>query len=729
MLPVFHRVLVKASLALGLLSLLPHAAFAESARAYTRQSQSCASCHSEIYNHWSTSHHALANREVNLKEDSEAFQKLHNRVIETVRYQSNVKSIPALITETRSDNKPYTFPAKFVIGVSPLRQYVIQTTNGRYQANELAYDPHKKEWFNVFGSEHRQVGEWGQWQGRGMNWNSMCAQCHLTDYSKNYNPITDSYASTWTEQGVGCVQCHGNLTEDHEKHKKPEVTSVQAWILKRQLASETCAPCHARNEVLKIEPRAGLKYNDHFRLTLPTESAIFYPDGQMRDEDFNWTSFQTSRMGGKGQVSCVDCHDSHTGKTLLSTSDNALCLQCHVANNTRNAPAVDPTTHSHHQSGSAGNLCVNCHMPTTVYMQRDARHDHGFLRPDPLLTKELSIPNACAKCHADKSVDWQINTTNAWYGNKMESRQRERARAVNAAQQVAPNADKALLKLIITEDIPAWRATLILLSRPWASDQKVREAITPLLNDSDPLVRSAVVQTLGTQNDLLDLLTPYLKDESRLVRLDAEWALSARLDDTSKERKELSDYLALNSDQPAGLVRIAEDLFNRNHIAEAEAPLRKAISWDSNNPEAYHSLGIILDNLHRIKEASESLWQAAQLDSHNGLFAFQAGLEFANAGNTEWAKKALQEAVLRDPTLDRAWYNLGLLYNQAGLIDEAIKALLSAEHYAPTVPDYPYARATILWKKGDRSGAKEAAKQALNLNPNLIEARSLLNEQ
>ena len=37
MLPVFHRVLVKASLALGLLSLLPHAAFAESVRAYTRQ--------------------------------------------------------------------------------------------------------------------------------------------------------------------------------------------------------------------------------------------------------------------------------------------------------------------------------------------------------------------------------------------------------------------------------------------------------------------------------------------------------------------------------------------------------------------------------------------------------------------------------------------------------------------------------------------------------------------
>ena len=39
-------------------------------------------------------------------------------------------------------------------------------------------------------------------------------------------------------------------------------------------------------------------------------------------------------------------------------------------------------------------------------MARDPRHDHGFTIPDPLLTKELGIPNACNRCHADKTVDW-----------------------------------------------------------------------------------------------------------------------------------------------------------------------------------------------------------------------------------------------------------------------------------------------------------------------------------
>ena len=47
------------------------------------------------------------------------------------------------------------------------------------QPAELTFDPAKKEWFNVFGDERRQPGEWGHWRGRGMNWNSMCAHCHL----------------------------------------------------------------------------------------------------------------------------------------------------------------------------------------------------------------------------------------------------------------------------------------------------------------------------------------------------------------------------------------------------------------------------------------------------------------------------------------------------------------------------------------------------------------------
>ena len=109
--------------------------------------------------------------------------------------------------QEQRDAKPAeTYTAEFVLGHTPLRQYVVPVGGGRYQAADLTFDPAKKEWFNVFGDERREPGEWGHWRGRGMNWNSMCAHCHLTDYRKNYDAATDTYATTWREHGVGCAQ-------------------------------------------------------------------------------------------------------------------------------------------------------------------------------------------------------------------------------------------------------------------------------------------------------------------------------------------------------------------------------------------------------------------------------------------------------------------------------------------------------------------------------------------
>ncbi len=63
-----------------------------------------------------------------------------------------------------------------MLGRAPSQQLLLPAPGGRWQPHELAYDPARKEIFNVFGEEGRQPGEWGHWTGRGMNWNSMCAQ-------------------------------------------------------------------------------------------------------------------------------------------------------------------------------------------------------------------------------------------------------------------------------------------------------------------------------------------------------------------------------------------------------------------------------------------------------------------------------------------------------------------------------------------------------------------------
>ena len=91
-------------------------------------------------------------------------------------------------------------------------------------------------------------------------------------------------------------------------------------------------------------------------------TALYWNDGQMRDEVYNWGSFVQSEMYAKG-VTCSDCHEPHSLK--LRKPGNLVCSQCHQ-------PAkYDTPTHTHHAQGTAGAACVSCHMPTTTYMVVD----------------------------------------------------------------------------------------------------------------------------------------------------------------------------------------------------------------------------------------------------------------------------------------------------------------------------------------------------------------------
>lgn len=155
-------------------------------------SESCRECHVEQFAQWKPSHHGQAERGVDLAVDREAFDPKQE-----IRHGSGQSEAtleggrPVLVTEGKEGRRPYDCDR--VLGVDPLRQFLVPAAGGRYQMTELAFDPKKKDWFDVFGGEDRRTGEWGHWSGRGMTWNSMCAECHNTDLRKNYDPASDSY--------------------------------------------------------------------------------------------------------------------------------------------------------------------------------------------------------------------------------------------------------------------------------------------------------------------------------------------------------------------------------------------------------------------------------------------------------------------------------------------------------------------------------------------------------
>jgi predicted CXXCH cytochrome family protein len=676
-------------------------------QAVAQTSLSCRDCHAEIHAAWTPSDHAQANRPVDKVRDAEALRLFAAAV-------------------------PGSTSPEFILGQKPLWQPLVPAPGGRWQPHEQAFDPAKREFFNVFGDENRQPGEWGHWTGRGMNWNSMCAPCHMTGYQRRYVVETDRYASTWVEHGVGCIQCHGPTAPDHRRRSGASAPGPKPpFYGDRMKMMQTCAPCHARNEKLTENFQPGDNYHDHYRVTLPIDPGVYFPDGQQRDEDFNWTSVLLSRMGHAG-VTCLDCHDPHTTKTVLPSNDNQLCQQCHatpgrVMPGGVLATPIDPQRHSRHQSGSAGDRCVACHMPTTTYMQRSPRHDHGWLKPDPMLTMELGIPNACSRCHEKEGLDWVIAKADAWYGPKLDSHQRARARAVAAAQAGTPDAADRLLALWTKEDIPAWRATYLSLLPALEDSKKGATAAKAALKSPDPMERAAAARFFAGRAEASSLLMPLLSDPVRLVRLDVAWALSPDLPASSPARRELGDYLQLTLDQPAGRLRLGQDLANRGDLIGAEREMQRAVEWDPHSPGIRETQAMVLAGLGRMAEAGNAFYRAAEQAGNRGApVAQRAGLAFAEAGQMAEAENALRLALRIDPRTHRARYNLGLLLAQADRLSEAAKELQAAESLAPNIAEYPFALATVLLRLGDRNAARAAAERTLRLEVAHAGAQQLL---
>jgi len=665
------------------------------------EGMNCRACHARIVAQWESSQHALANRLLKdspLQPGSVQFGSVTTDVDDSLR-----------VRQIREDGFRFEAVPVSVIGVEPLVQAVVETERGAWQVFNPAYHTQTNGWFNAF-AEVRDPGEWGHWTGRAMNWNSRCAWCHMTEFKKGYDVETDRYESSWTAMGIACAQCHGN-TVAHAANPDQEA----AVRFDRITAQDNCISCHARREFLTAEAfHAGEEVHDHFRIALLDQPGVYYADGQVLDENFEATSFLSSSMHDAG-VTCFDCHNPHSGGLILPDQNNALCMSCHTAPGRLGAPPIQPTAHSHHEEGSAGNRCVECHMPHTEYMQSDKRRDHGFHSPDPLLTKELGIPNACSRCHTDQTVDWAVEHAEAWYGKGLAPR-RERTRVVAAAQSGTPGQGKALLGLIATESNAVWRASLVSLLRPYLEEEGVANQLVSSLKDESELVRSMAVQGVAMIPGLQGTLRASRKDESRLVRLNALWNSLSQGSLSVTERKELEEWLRINEDDAIGLL-------NRAQAALREGKRQEVPLWtdrmlrldDSAGPNLI--AGQLLHAAGFPDQAKLKLERVVELDPVNAEGWMVLGMFRGEQGDLPGAMDAFRRTVVAQPDHGRAWYNLGLAQLQSGDRDAGLLSLKRAESLLETSADPSYAIATIYAQDGDAAQALEVLNRALQRQP------------
>jgi tetratricopeptide (TPR) repeat protein len=715
-------------------------------------SESCQDCHAEEYRLWKSSNHGLAERLIQPARDRANFDPAqtfkHGTQTSTASWSNGV----ATVTAIGLSRQPEAHAIARVIGNDPLLQYLVPFPGGRFQTLEASYDPHANQWFNVYGNEDRQPGEWGHWTGRGMNWNSMCAGCHNTRLLKNYDEASDTFQTTMAERSVGCEACHGPLQAHNEWQKKSGKSGRQDPTLIKQTRAQimdNCGFCHSVRADLTGDFKPGDNFSDDCELLKADADGRYYADGQIRAEDYEYGSFLSSRMHAGG-VACLDCHNPHSGKTILP--GNLLCLRCHGGGNPK-APLIDPVAHSHHQVrgyGADGKLietdlakfasknfpetggeCVNCHMPQTVYMQRHSRHDHGFTSPDPWLTKQFGIPNACNRCHQDQDADWSLKFCDDWYGAKMERPARRRAEIIAPAQQGdLPSAD-GLLSLLKKEDLPYWRAVESDLLLPWAAQPEVTAVLLQGLQDTNTLVRAASARSLETAlaagvRDLPAALQAPLNDPARNVRIAAAWSLRATLDTHSPAGIELQRYLDLNASEPVGQLNQGNFSFARNDLPAAAQHFQKAVDWDTRSAPFHQSLAVVLSALNRPQEAVDTLEQAVHFSPDDAESHYQLGLAYNGTGNLTNALAQLATAVRLEPRHVDAWYDLGLAQNALGQTDAAITSLSRAASLAPAEARIPYAQATILARLGRDGEAVQELRRALEIDPAAAAARQLL---
>ena len=697
-------------------------------------SESCRACHAGAFEKWHTSNHGLAERMVVKDEDYKSFSPNQTLTHGKINSETFVDTDGlAKILTLGLDNKRQAYPVVRVIGNNPLRQFLIPAPGGRMQACDVALDPAKNEWFDVYGNDERVPGDWGHWTGQGMNWNAMCAACHNTRLRKNYEPPSNSYHTSMAEMSIGCEACHGPLKAHVEWQKKPPTGNEKDPTLakfSRDQAMETCAACHSRRSELTGDLVPGESFYDHFSLTVTDETDTFHPDGQICDEDYEFTSFLSSRMQHSG-VRCADCHDPHSGKTIAQ--GNQLCMNCHAGGRAEfpKAPVINPVGHSHHGAESTGNQCVSCHMPVTTYMQRHPRHDHNFSIPDPKLTKELGVPNACNRCHTDKDADWAIHAHKSFYGEKPDRPSRTRALLIGGARRGDPVAREGLIRLLASDETPAWKASACHLLARWVMDPATSQALLDQISQVSPLVREAAVRTLGARSrddpsNILEALQPLLDDPVRSVRIAAAWALCEHLDLDTRAGRELVHMLDLNADQPTGRMQLAQFALRRGDNAAAIRQMRKAIAWDPNSPPYHHDLAILLSTTGDSKGAVSELRDAIRLDPQNAEYQYKLALGLNELGATAESTAALEKTVLLDPSYARAWYNLGLARSGMNQPQQAIAAMLQGEAADLGDASIPYARATIHARLGQKQQALAAATRALQLRPDFQEAKQLI---
>jgi Tfp pilus assembly protein PilF len=705
-------------------------------------SEKCRPCHQGEYDLWKGSHH---DRAMEVATEETVLGDFKNAVFEHDGVVSRFYSKDSrFFVHTRGPGGTMgEFEVTHTFGWYPLQQYLIPFPGGRLQCLPLAWDVKRKRWYHLYPENSPDPKDWLYWTNAGQNWNGMCAECHSTNLKKNYDVKTKAYDTTWSDIDVGCEACHGPGSRHVEWAElpdmaRPQVENFDLTVQTSRLGSrdlvELCAPCHSRRAILGDYTHAEPDLLDTMLPSLLIDG-LYFADGQVLEEVYVYGSFTQSKMYHR-DVRCSDCHNVHSIKPVKE--GNALCLQCHRASE------YDTVTHHFHKKKGekgepirtsdgeilfdvgTGAECVQCHMPGRTYMGIDYRPDHSLRIPRPDLNVSLGVPDACSRCHVDKSAKWSDEQITRWYGP---GRRLHYGAIIMAGRKRDPNAKESLVQLACDPLYPVIvRATALSLLITYPG-QETNEAHRKGLMDGEPLIRRTAVDHIEIPDPekIAALIGPMLYDPVKAVRIEAARKLAGtpakrlRPEQQKVFEAALSEYVAsmiYSADFSFGVYNLGNLYASLSRPNEAIENYLAAIEIDDLFYPAKVNLAVLYSQRGENERAETLLWEvlAAQPEMHD--VEYSLGLLLAEMKRYDEAAVYLAKASKGMPDQGRIHYNLGLLFQQLKRDSEAEAALRKALEMEPDNMDYLYALADLYLKRGDLLKAKPLAERMISLHPN-----------
>ncbi len=652
----------------------------------------CAACHTDKYVEWRQSLHSVA---MTAPSDSTVVGDFGDvsHQYGGVRSRAFRKGDAYYMETEGADGQVEVYRVDYAIGRRQHQAYLTAFPNGRWQVLPLYHDGATDNWVDaqeggvVAQSRPLTKGDYYYWTNSGRTWNFHCFDCHASRVHKHYDVATHTYRTTVGSLSIDCEACHGPAGKHDETRGQVDAPLhvLALRTLDKARSVEVCAQCHAAKEIVATGYLPGANFYDYYSLVLPDDGAIFYPDGQPRVYLYPAALHLMSPCYLYGELKCTTCHDAHgTARDVDLVSGRngvGLCETCH------GDIAADPVAHGHHRAGSAGNQCVQCHMPYH-YVTGENLTDHRIESPAPENTVVNGVPNACNQsgCHADKSAQWASAWATQWYGDYQRERV-ARTTAIAKGQQGDGAAVAALIELASDETESAvWRATAASLLGK-LGDARAVATLVEAMDDPHAMVRMKAAISLGRLGDArgLPALLEALADSARIVRVQVPFALM--------------DIGYLPDDSAMG------EAFRR--ALDEHRDVVYGVQGD--DPGFHESLGQVCEAQGRFEDARREFEIVAELDPHHPETA-------ADLARLAIKQKRFEQmmSLLNGQSDATSRLRLGALLLQHGRYADAVAAFGKASVQSAVLQT---AVGNARWGSGDRAGALEAYRRALAIAP------------